>query len=236
MAIRPEVETRFLPATAVRADALDNSGPVFSGMSPPWDSWSEDLGFRERFMPGAFRDLLMDPALDVVATWQHDSDFPLGRTGNKTLTLEETGVGLEWRAVPIWPSDRVADYAAQVRGGYVVGTSFAFSQSDPKNEVWGMNGDELTRTILRATGLYDTAIVTHPAYADSKVGLRRRDAWAAQHLSDRERCRIRERDLDRRSDRAAAAPKPFTILPHRGAMVRAAAAAARLAMSSRGNP
>ena len=229
--MRVDIETRFLPDSIV-APAIEQRGadeaPVITGMSPPWDSWSEDLGFRERFMPGAFRDVLLDPALDCVATWQHDDAFPLGRTTNGTLSLEETARGLEWKATPIWPSDRVADYVAQVSGGYVTGTSFAFTQTDPAGEVWGMAGEEITRTILRVSGLFDTAIVTHPAYAKSVVGLRRRDEWAAANLTAREVSRIQERDADRAADRRKASP-------HRGALVRASAAAVRLSLASRGH-
>ena len=239
--MRVDIETRYLPASIV-APAIEQRGadeaPVITGMSPPWDSWSEDLGFRERFMPGAFRDLLVDPALDVVATWQHDSDFPLGRSTNGTLVLQETARGLEWKSTPIWPSSRVADYVAQIRGGYVTGTSFAFSQSDPKGEVWGLDGEELTRTILRATGLYDTAVVTHPAYSKSEIGLRRRDEWAAANLTAREVARIHERDADRAADkarRAGAVHPPLDTTKLRSAQVRASAAIARLSFTARGH-
>lgn len=236
-----DIETRYLPASLVpcsieeRGDAAD---PVFTGMSPPWDSWSEDLGFRERFMPGSFRDVLADPALDVVANWQHDDGFPLGRTGNGTLQIQETARGLEWKSVPIWPSARVADYVAQVRGGYVTGTSFAFTQNDPKGEVWAMDGEEITRTIFRASGLFDVAVVTHPAYSKSEVGLRRRDAWAAANLTAREVSRIHERDRDRAADRARAAGTVHPKLDTTGlksSFVRASAAVARLSMISRGS-
>jgi len=239
--MRVDLEYPFLPASIV-APSIEQRGadeaPVITGMSPPWDSWSEDLGFRERFMPGAFRDLLVDPALDVVATWQHDSDFPLGRSTNGTLMMQETARGLEWKSMPIWPSARVADYVAQIRGGYVTGTSFAFSQNDAKGEVWALDGEELTRTILRATGLYDTAIVTHPAYSKSEVGLRRRDAWAAENLTAAEVARIHQRDADRAADKARRAGPVHPVLdttPLLRAQVRASAAVARLHLSSRGH-
>lgn len=234
-----DLERRFLPASVVRPSVETrgaDEAPVFTGMAPPWDSWSEDLGFYERFMRGAFAEVLADAGLDCVATWQHDSDFPLGRTTNGTLALAETDRGLEYQATPIWPSARVADYAAQVRGGYVSGSSFAFT-SDPKAEVWNLDGDNLQRTILRVTGLYDTAIVTHPAYPDSTVGLRRRDAWAARNLTAPEVARIHERDADRAADKArrAASAKPAIPPSHRFSLVRASAALARMNLAAR-NP
>lgn len=236
----PDLEQRFLPkalalpTVEVRAE---DAAPVFTGMAPPWDSWSEDLGFRERFMPGAFAEVLADPALDCVANWQHDSDFPLGRTTNGTLVCQETARGMEWRSTPIWPSERVNDYVKQVAGGYVAGSSFAFTQNDVKGEVWALDGEELTRTILRVTGLFDVAIVTHPAYSKSEVGLRRRDAWAAANLTAREVARIHERDADRAADkarRASPASPPLAVTVSGASLVRAAAASARLRLASRG--
>lgn len=237
------IEKRVLPASVIPPaveDRAADAGPVFVGLAPPWDSWSADLGFRERFIRGAFRDVLADPALDCVANWQHDDSFPLGRTTNGTLELVEAERGLAWRALPIWPSARVADYAAQVRGAYVFGSSFAFAVlPDPTHEVWGMDGEEITRTILRVFGLYDVAIVTHAAYPDSSIGLRRRDRWAAENLTAAEVARVHQRDADRHADRRraegvgktlapGAAPGTVPVSVNHGARARAVAAVARM--------
>ena len=199
-----EIETRFLVAdlAPVLVEERADGPPTISGIAPPWDSWSEDLGFRERFMPGSFADVLSSRKLDVVAAWNHDESFPLGRTRNKTLDIAEGEKGLEYRARPP-QTPRVDEYLTLIRGGYMAGSSFAFTvKADPKHETWGT--DErggITRTIHRVSGLYDVSIVTRPAYSRSSVALRRRDLFAAANLTEAERRAIVERETDDQADK-----------------------------------
>lgn len=200
-----EIETRFLLAdlAPVNIEEREDGPPTISGMAPPWDSWSEDLGFRERFMPGSFAEVLKSRSLDVVLAWNHDESFPLGRTKNKTLDLKEGEKGLDYRGRPPQPSQKVDEYMTLIRGGYVAGSSFAFSvKADPKHESWAT--DErggITRTIHRVSGLYDVSVVTRPAYSRSSVALRRRDLFAAANLTEAERLQIVERESDDQADK-----------------------------------
>jgi HK97 family phage prohead protease len=204
--LRDEIETRFLVAdlAPVAVELRDGEPPVIAGVAPPWDSWSEDLGFREKFERGAFADVLASRRLDVVATWQHDESFPLGRTRNKTLDIVEGEKGLEYRATPPQPSPRVDEYLTLIRGGYVAGSSFAFTvKPDPKHETWSTDErGNITRTIHRVSGLFDVAVVTRPAYPRSTVALRRRDLFAAANLTTAEQRAIAEREADDQADKA----------------------------------
>jgi uncharacterized protein len=201
-----EIETRFLVAdlAPVNIEEREDGPPTISGMAPPWDSWSEDLGFRERFMPGSFADVLKSRSLDVVLAWNHDESFPLGRTRNKTLDLAEGEKGLDYRGRPPQPSQRVDEYLTLIRGGYVAGSSFAFTvKADPKHESWATDErGNITRTIHRVSGLYDVSVVTRPAYSRSTVALRRRDLFAASNLTEAERRAIVEREADDQADAA----------------------------------
>jgi HK97 family phage prohead protease len=200
-----EIETRFLVAdlAPVGVEERADGPPTISGMAPPWDSWSEDLGFREKFDRGAFTDVLKSRSLDVVLAWNHDESFPLGRTRNKTLDLAEGEKGLEYRGTPPQPSARVDEYLTLIRGGYVAGSSFAFTvKPDPKHETWASDErGNITRTIHRVSGLYDVSVVTRPAYPRSTVALRRRDLFAAANLTEAERRQIVEREADDKADR-----------------------------------
>ena len=223
-----EIETRFLVAdlAPVGVEEREDGPPTISGMAPPWDSWSEDLGFREKFMPGAFLDVLASKRLDVVLAWNHDESFPLGRTRNRTLDIAEGTKGLEYRGTPPQPSNRVDEYLTLIRGGYVAGSSFAFTvKSDPASETWATDSKgNITRTIHRVSGLYDVSVVTRPAYPRSTVALRRRDLFAAANLTDAERRQIVEREADDQADKARQARLKLDALI--GA--RAASALARM--------
>lgn len=201
-----EIETRFLVAdlAPVAIEERADAPPTISGMAPPWDSWSEDLGFRERFMPGAFTDVLASKRLDVVLAWNHDESFPLGRTTNRTLDITEGTKGLDYRGTPPQPSARVDEYLTLIRGGYVAGSSFAFTvKPDAVSETWATDAKgNITRTIHRVSGLYDVSVVTRPAYSRSSVALRRRDLFAASNLTEAERRAIVEREADDQADKA----------------------------------
>lgn len=201
-----EIETRFMLAdlSPIAIEERADAPPTISGMAPPWDSWSEDLGFRERFMPGAFAEILKSRSLDVVLAWNHDEGFPLGRTRNNTLELAEGEKGLEYRGIPPQPSQRVDEYLTLIRGGYVAGSSFAFTvKSDPKSESWATDErGNVTRTIHKVSGLFDVSVVTRPAYPRSTVALRRRDLFTNSNLTDAERRQIVERKADDQADKA----------------------------------
>jgi HK97 family phage prohead protease len=189
--MNPKIETRYLaqagePDLELRVETRDDGRPVIVGMAPPWNKWSVDLGgFKERFMPGAFRKFLErspnDPRgkADVVAKYNHDDSRVLGRTINGTLDLQETEKGLSFRATPPVGTPTAAEVVPLIREGYIVGSSFAFSLVDAKGESWDEDpAGNITRTITEAA-LYDVSPVTHPAYPNSSVGLRSLSAWRA---------------------------------------------------------
>ena len=186
-----QIETRYLsqaddPDVELRLETRDDGRPVIVGMAPPWNKWSVDLGgFKERFMPGAFRKYLdrspNDPRgqADVVAKYNHQDSSVLGRTTNGTLTLEETPKGLMYRAVPPVGTPTTAEVLPLVRDRYILGSSFAFSLTDARGESWDEDPTgNVTRTISEAA-IFDVSPVTHAAYPNSSVGLRSLTAWKA---------------------------------------------------------
>jgi HK97 family phage prohead protease len=181
-------EIRYLPLaeSGLEVEERDDAPPRIAGVAPPWNSWSVDLGgFKERFMPGAFRKWLdrkpTDPRgpADVVAKFNHSDLHVLGRTTNGTLELSETDRGLAFRATPPAGTPTTAEVLALIRGKYIHGSSFAFSISDPAGESWDADpAGNVTRTIGEAA-LFDVSPVTHAAYPSSSVGLRSVRAFAA---------------------------------------------------------
>lgn len=183
------VERRYLPTEqypdAIRVEKRDGEPPVITGVSPPWDSLSVDLGgFREKFAPTAFDGLVdrkpNDPRgkIDVPFLTDHLSHLITGRTANGRLELRKALKGLEYVHRPI-QTTHGRDLAMLVEDRTITGASFAFTTA-PDGETW--TEDEkgnITRTIYRAAGLFDISAVTFPAYPSSSIGTRSLDQWKA---------------------------------------------------------
>lgn len=184
-----KIETRYLsqatdPDVELRLETRDDGRPVIVGIAPPWNKWSVDLGgFKERFMPGAFRKYLdrspNDPRgpADVVAKFNHMDSAVLGRTTNGTLEIQENAKGLVFRATPPVGTPTTAEVVPLIRDRYVFGSSFAFALTEARGEQWDEDpAGNVTRTITEAA-IFDVSPVTHAAYPSSSVGLRSLSAW-----------------------------------------------------------
>lgn len=170
---------------AIRVERRNDEPPVITGISPPWDSPSVDLGgFREKFAPTAFDSLVdrkpNDPRgkIDVPFLTDHLSHLITGRTTNGRLEIRKGMKGLEYVHRPI-QTTHGRDLAMLVEDRTITGASFAFTAA-ADGEAW--TEDErggVVRTVYRATGLYDISAVTYPAYPSSTIGTRSIDAWKA---------------------------------------------------------
>ena len=123
---------------------------------------------------------------DVVLNLNHNSDVVnvLGRYRNNpdkdTLTLELRGDGIDCRC-DLPKTNNANDTLELIRRGDITGMSFAFADDyeDTENGVSyertndTEDGKEVwLRHVKKITGLYDVAIVTHPAYEQTSVGMR----------------------------------------------------------------
>ncbi len=148
--------------------SLADGQPTIRGYAAVFNSLSQPLGdFRERIAPGAFADALLQGA-DIRALWNHNPDYPLGRTKNGTLRLTEDHRGL---AVEIDPPDTSwgRDAVAAIRRGDVDGMSFAFQVQEQELGKDAQGGKVRT---LRKVQLFEVSPVTFPAYPATEVGLR----------------------------------------------------------------
>ncbi len=150
--------------------AIEEDGQL-RGYASVFDVMSEPMGsgqfkFRERIRKGAFGKHLAQGA-DVRALWQHNPEYVLGRTKNKTLTLTEDIHGLRYLVKP--PDTQWArDFYVSIQRGDVDQSSFAF---EVVREDWAQENGENVRTIYEAR-LYDVSPVTFPAYIQTTVGTR----------------------------------------------------------------
>ncbi len=178
------MENRILHATEVRASQANGKMlvkgyaaryNVLSGIIPP--------GFRELIEPGAFKRILStDP--DVVCLFNHKDDVVLGRTTNGTLRLKEDDKGLAFEC-DLPDTEAARDVYASVSRGDLKNCSFSFQLAEgmdtlseetiPDDRVRGIVGRTIKSVVRRIKDfaqLFDTSIVTNPAYPGTSVDAR----------------------------------------------------------------
>jgi HK97 family phage prohead protease len=156
---------------------------VFGVRSVNLTPWSETREVYEVLEPGCISAELLQRS-DVILNLNHSNMVPdvLGRckNGNGTLSLRLAPDHIECRC-DLPHTNNANDTLELMRRGDITGMSFAFEDdyADSENGVSyertaeTHNGKEVwLRHVKRITGLYDVAIVTHPAYEQTTVGTR----------------------------------------------------------------
>ena len=172
---REDIERRLIEAdTAVERCLCEKTGKkktVIRGYAALFQSDSQDLGgFVERILPGAF-DNVIKRGTDVVALYNHEPMFLLGRESSGTLRLavDERGLRYEIDA----PESR-ADVVEAIERGDVRGSSFAFKVKG-QGERWSKMPDgRQLREISDFDGLFDVGPVLRPAYPATETFVSRR--------------------------------------------------------------
>lgn len=119
----------------------------------------------------AFDEILTSDYLDVILTYQHNTNEPLARLnaakGVQTLSLEVDEYGLKFRA-NLNNTTVANDTFERVKNGECFECSFIFTV-DSSNERWELEDGENIRYISKVSGLYDVAVVVDGAYANTDV-------------------------------------------------------------------
>ena len=157
---------------------------VFGVRSVNLTPWSSTRKVYEILEPGCIsRELLAKS--DVFLNLNHSNMVPdvLGRFRNSdkdTLSLELRGDGIDCRC-DLPHTNNANDALELMKRGDITGMSFAFEDDyeDTENGVSYERTNDVEdgkevwlRHVKKITGLYDVAIVTHPAYEQTTVGLR----------------------------------------------------------------
>lgn len=123
--------------------------------------------FYEEIKRGAFTASM---GRDIRALWNHNADFPLGRTRNGTLSLAEDDYGLR---VEITPPDTTwgRDAATSIQRGDVDQMSVGFDV--PKGgDAWKELPDGKFLRTLTTINLSEVSPVVFPAYTGTEIALR----------------------------------------------------------------
>lgn len=179
-----------------RTEKRDDGSTTITGHAAVFNTRSSDLGgFREIIAPGAFRDALSKDTLDCRCLINHDPNLVLARATKDggTLKLEETNEGLQYSfTVPNTTYGK--DIIVSMERGDVSQSSFAFTIEE---DSWESTADGEIRTITKIRDLWDTSIVTYPAYPDANdLTLAKRSL--ALH-KEKEENKKQEKDLVQRS-------------------------------------
>jgi len=155
-------------------DATKKNETTLRGHAAIFNSLSEDLGgFRELVEPGFFRAALRKGP-DVRLLFNHDPNFVLARTASGTLELREDNLGLHVFATVDKTITWVKDLRTSMQRGDVDQMSFAFTLTDAGDD-WAVSDDGTVVRTLRADGadqIFDTSVVTYPAYRATSVNMR----------------------------------------------------------------
>jgi uncharacterized protein len=191
------IERRVLPTLfEIRATKAADGSMKVGGYAARYNVLSSKLPsgnggfFRERINRGAFDRILRNKP-DTVCLFNHDVNYPLGRTTSGTLQLRADSKGLAFDCA--MPNTSYAeDLYTSIQRGDMNGCSFAFNL-DPGDQEWGEEETEEGRCVVRSiqdfNALHDVSIVTTPAYPGTTVDARnlvapvklrpkRRSRWA----------------------------------------------------------
>ena len=167
----------------------DDKRMTIGGLASIFNSYTPMGWYMEVVKPGFFDDMDFEAA---AALKNHDSNLVLGRYANKTLRLNITNQGLEYE-VDLPDTTTGRDTYEEVKRGDIYQSSFQFTI---KEQVWrevdrsefaGVLPDEVldrmsyggkieVRELIKGAKLYDVAPVTFPAYNDTTVSQRSKEA------------------------------------------------------------
>lgn len=175
-AAKPEQEKRHF-TFEVRAENDDKHGDYLSGRPIIYDSRT-DLGlFDEIIKAGALSETDLK---DVRFLVNHNTDMiPLARSRNNNdnstmqMSVDKNGMAIRVNLDTENNSEARALYSAVQRGD-IDGMSFMFTID---GEEWAeLESDHPTRTITKIGKVFEVSAVTFPAYADTELSARSKNA------------------------------------------------------------
>ncbi|MBX8942565.1 HK97 family phage prohead protease [Lysinibacillus sp. K60] len=170
VAKQKEIRTLDIQGLQTRSQG-DNESNVIEGYAAVFNSPTDIWGmFTEIIAPGAFADAIASND-DIRALFNHDWNNVLGRTKSGTLRLSEDARGLKFE-VDLPNTTLARDLSESLRRGDISQCSFGFV---PTSETWDYEPEIPVRTI-NTVELHEISVVSIPAYEDTEVSLRSKEA------------------------------------------------------------
>ncbi|MEK5330266.1 HK97 family phage prohead protease [Lysinibacillus sp. FSL W8-0992] len=170
MAKQKEIRTLDIQGLQTRSQG-DSEANAIEGYAAVFNS-PTDIGgmFTEIIAPGAFADAIASNE-DIRALFNHDWNNVLGRTKSGTLRLSEDARGLKFD-VDLPNTTLARDLSESLKRGDISQCSFGFI---PTGETWDWEPEIPVRTI-NSVELHEISVVSIPAYEDTEVSLRSKEA------------------------------------------------------------
>ncbi|OXS67514.1 peptidase U35 [Lysinibacillus sp. KCTC 33748] len=170
MAKQKEIRTLDIQGLQTRSQG-DSESNVIEGYAAVFNS-PTDIGgtFTEVIEPGAFAEAIVSNE-DIRALFNHDWNNVLGRTKSGTLRLSEDAKGLKFE-VDLPNTTLARDLSESLKRGDISQCSFGFI---PTGESWDWEPEIPVRTI-NSVELHEISVVSIPAYEDTEVSLRSKEA------------------------------------------------------------
>lgn len=178
--LREKESTRgFILRDVEWRDSGNGKEYTFVGQAAVYNAWSEVLwtprgSFRERFLPGAFSDVL-GREHDVRFLINHDKNLVLGRTVSGTLELTDEPDTLRVHA-RIAKTSYATDLKLCMERGDVDQMSVAFEMDYDMGaeDRWYEDKAEgiIRHDVMRVSDLFDVSVVTFPAYVMTSAAMR----------------------------------------------------------------
>ncbi|MEY2363238.1 HK97 family phage prohead protease [Lysinibacillus capsici] len=170
MAKQKEIRTLDIQGLQTRSQG-DSESNVIEGYAAVFNSPTDIWGmFTEIIAPGAFADAIASND-DIRALFNHDWNNVLGRTKSGTLRLSEDARGLKFE-VDLPNTTLARDLSESLKRGDISQCSFGFV---PTSETWDYEPEIPVRTI-NTVELHEISVVSIPAYEDTEVSLRSKEA------------------------------------------------------------
>lgn len=170
MAKQKEIRTLDIQGLQTRSQG-DSESNVIEGYAAVFNSPTDIWGmFTEVIAPGAFADAIASND-DIRALFNHDWNNVLGRTKSRTLRLSEDARGLKFE-VDLPNTTLARDLSESLKRGDISQCSFGFV---PTSETWDYEPEIPVRTI-NSVELHEISVVSIPAYEDTEVSLRSKEA------------------------------------------------------------
>lgn len=160
-----EIVSRAYQVVQKLEERAENNSSVFRGDAIRFNEWSHNLGgFREMIVPSAW-----DTAdtSECLAVFNHREDYLLGSANAGTLRFRVHSGGVETE-IDKANTTISRDCSEWVSRGEVTGQSFKFIIEEDE-WVYDDKEDILRRTITKLGKIYDTSLVTRPAYPTTTI-------------------------------------------------------------------